>query len=142
MNIFYKIITNYIKDEKNKFILVIFISLILNLFQVNVISFINSKIVDSLEHKNFKNSHKYIYYLIYAIIIYIILFYVYNYFDSRLLINLKIYIKNQLLPYFSYCSFSSFSNSSFSLEPGFRGALITKPTSRSPRAREPMCGIP
>jgi ABC-type bacteriocin/lantibiotic exporter with double-glycine peptidase domain len=96
-NIFYKIIINYIKDEKTKFLFVLFISLILNLFQVNVISFINSKIVDSLEHKNFKNSHKYIYYLIYAIIIYIILFYVYNYFDSRLLINLKIYIKKQLM---------------------------------------------
>ena len=60
MNIFYKIITNYIKDEKYKFLFVLFISLILNLFQVNVISFINSKIVDSLEHKNFKNSYKYI----------------------------------------------------------------------------------
>ena len=78
MNIIYNLLVDFIKNNKFKTIGILLLSLILNIFQVNAISYITANIMTSMQEKETKTIFKFFNYFVGASIIFIIIFYIYK----------------------------------------------------------------
>ena len=65
----------YYKEKKFTIIFVIILSLLLNIFKINIISYIISNIIKSIENNNFNYVYEYYQYLVISFIFFITLWY-------------------------------------------------------------------
>ena len=86
MNIINILLKYYYKEKKFDIILVIILSLALNIFKINIISYIISNIIKSIQDNNFNYVHQYYQYLIICIIFFLILWFYFKKFSSKLLV--------------------------------------------------------
>jgi ABC-type multidrug transport system fused ATPase/permease subunit len=89
MNLINNILKNFFKEEKYTVILVIILSLLINIFKVNIISYTTSNIIKSLQNNNIKYAYEYYKYFIITGIIFILIFYYNKIVHSKLIVRVK-----------------------------------------------------
>ena len=107
LNILFKY---FYKEEKFNIILAVILSLLTNIFKVNIISYITSNIIKAIEKNNIKYAYDYYKYLIIAIIFFIILCYYLKEINNILLIKIRNWSRLFLLKNIYYNSNENLSN--------------------------------
>jgi ABC-type bacteriocin/lantibiotic exporter with double-glycine peptidase domain len=97
MNIIYHLILKFLNEEKFKTIFLIILSLIINFFKINVISYITANIIKYINIKDYALLNKYFYYFIIISVIYIILYIFYKHFQNKLTSNLRQWLRHELI---------------------------------------------
>ena len=97
MNILYYLLTYFLKEEKFKLIFIIIISFIINIFQINVLSYISANIINSIQSRNKSNVYIFYKYFVVISIIYIILYNLYKFLQNKLLTRLRQWIRKELI---------------------------------------------
>lgn len=97
MNIIEILTKKFFFKELFKTLLIIIISCVLSLLKINVISLITANIIKSIQSNNIKNVYNYYKYFIIVSIFYIILYIVYKSVQNKLLIKMRVWIKNELI---------------------------------------------
>jgi ABC-type bacteriocin/lantibiotic exporter with double-glycine peptidase domain len=113
MNIIYNLLIQFLKNHKLKTIGILFVSLIINVFQVNAISYITANIITSMQTKDFKSVFTYFNYFIISTIIFVIIFYLYKLLQNSLTIKLQLWMKNEMLNIIFNSNNENFSNVNF-----------------------------
>jgi len=113
MNIIYNLLIDFLKNNKLKSIGILALSLIINIFQVNAISYITANIMTAIQNKDFKSVYSYFNYFIVISIIFIIIFYAYKILQNNLTIKLALWIKNEMLNIIFNSNNENFSNVNF-----------------------------
>ena len=113
MNIIYNLLIEFLKNNKIKTIGILLLSLIINVFQVNAISYITANIMTAIQKKDFKSVFAYFNYFIISAVIFIIIFYIYKLIQNSLTIKLALWIKNELLNIIFNSNNENFSNVNF-----------------------------
>ena len=78
MNVIYTLLLQFIQQEKAKSIGILLLSLLINLFQINGISYITANIITFMQDKNYNLVNTYFNYFILASIAFIIIYYLYK----------------------------------------------------------------
>jgi ABC-type multidrug transport system fused ATPase/permease subunit len=76
-------------NEKMNTILIIFVSLIINILKINVISLISANIIQGIQHNKIEDSYKYFKYFIIISITYVIIYIYYKHLQNKLLTKLR-----------------------------------------------------
>lgn len=97
MNIIYHLILKFFNEEKFKTIFLIILSLIINFFKINVISYITANIIKYINTKDYVLLNQYFYYFIIISVIYIILYIFYKHFQNKLTSNLRQWLRHELI---------------------------------------------
>jgi ABC-type bacteriocin/lantibiotic exporter with double-glycine peptidase domain len=97
MNIIELLAKKYFYKELFRTILIIVISCVLSLLKINVISLLTANIIKSIQSNNIKNVFTNYKYFIVVSIIFVILYLTYKSIQNRLLIKLRLWIKNELI---------------------------------------------
>ena len=97
MNLINYLLNIFLKDEKNKFIFIILLSFVINIFQINILSYISANIINAIQKKNKTNVYIFLKYFIIISVIYIILYNIYKYFQNKLLTRLRQWIRTELV---------------------------------------------
>lgn len=113
MNIIYNLLIEFLKNNKIKTIGILLLSLIINVFQVNAISYITANIMTAIQNKDFKSAFTYFNYFLTSAVIFIIIFYIYKLIQNSLTIKLALWIKNELLNIIFNSNNENFSNVNF-----------------------------
>ena len=113
MNIIYNLLIQFIKNNKLKTVGLLLISLIINVFQVNAISYITANIMTAIQNKDFNKVFTYFNYFLTSAIIFVIIFYIYKLIQNSLTIKLALWIKNELLNIIFNSNNENFSNVNF-----------------------------
>jgi len=113
MNIIYNLLIDFLKNNKLKSIGILLLSLIINIFQINAISYITANIMTAMQNKDFKLVFSYFNYFIIVSIIFIIIFYIYKILQNNLTIKLALWIKNEMLNIIFHSNNENFSNINF-----------------------------
>ena len=111
INILFKF---FYKEEKFNIILAVILSLITNIFKINIISYITSNIIKAIEKNNIKYAYDYYKYLIIAIIFFIILCYYLKEINNKLLVKVRNWSRLFLLKNIYYNSNENLSNINYS----------------------------
>jgi ABC-type multidrug transport system fused ATPase/permease subunit len=94
----------FYREEKFNIILLIILNLILNIFKINIISYIISNIIKSIENNNFQYVQQYYQYLVISFIFFIIIWYYFKKINNQLLIKIRNWGKLFLLKNIYYNS--------------------------------------
>ena len=113
MNIIYNLLIQFLKNHKLKTIGILVLSLIINVFQVNAISYITANIMTAIQNKDFNKVFTYFNYFLTSAVIFIIIFYIYKLIQNSLTIKLALWIKNELLNIIFNSNNENFSNVNF-----------------------------
>jgi ABC-type bacteriocin/lantibiotic exporter with double-glycine peptidase domain len=113
MNIIYNLLIQFLKNHKLKTIGILVLSLIINVFQVNAISYITANIMTAIQTKDFKSVFTYFNYFIISTIIFVIIFYLYKLLQNSLTIKLQLWMKNEMLNIIFHSNNENFSNVNF-----------------------------
>ena len=113
MNIIYKLILKFIKKEKFYIAILFSLTLLQTLFQINGISFITANIITFMQKKEYESVNKYFIYFTLACFILIFIFYIYKYFQNKLVIELMNWIKVELMKIIFETNNENFSNINF-----------------------------
>jgi ABC-type bacteriocin/lantibiotic exporter with double-glycine peptidase domain len=113
MNIIYNLLIQFLKNHKLKTIGILVLSLIINVFQVNAISYITANIMTAIQNKDFKSVFTYFNYFIISTIIFVIIFYLYKLLQNSLTIKLQLWMKNEMLNIIFNSNNENFSNVNF-----------------------------
>jgi len=97
MNIIYHLFYEFFKKEKYSTILLLLISIFINIFQINVISYVTANIINSVENKKYPNSILFFKYFILVFFIYSVLYFFYKRTQNSLIVTLRQWIKKELL---------------------------------------------
>ena len=97
MNILYYLFLSFLKDEKFRIIFIILISFIINIFQINILSYISANIINCIQNKNENNVYIFYKYFIIISVIYIILYNIYKFLQNKLLTKLRQWIRKELI---------------------------------------------
>ena len=97
MNIIYYLLTRFFSKHKKHVFIILILSLINSIIQVNVLSFITAKIIQSLQGGIFSNAIYFFKIFIFISILYIIITYLYKNVQMRLIAKLRHWIKEELL---------------------------------------------
>ena len=89
MNLTNTIIKNFYKEEKFSIICIIILSIIINFFKINILSYISSNIIKSIENNNKKYAFQYYNYFFIGCIIFIILFYIFKYLQFKISFKIR-----------------------------------------------------
>ena len=103
----------FYKEKKFTIIFVIILSLLLNIFKINIISYIISNIIKSIENNNFNYVYEYYQYLVISFIFFITLWYYFKNFSGKLLIKVKNWSKLFLLKNIYYNNNENLSKNNF-----------------------------
>ena len=99
MDITHKLFIDFIKKEKFISLFILILSLVINYFKINVISYINAEIISSINNKNLTLTYTYFYYFIIVSIVYILLNNLYKLLQYNLSTRLKQWIRYKLVKY-------------------------------------------
>ena len=113
MNIIYNLLVEFLKNNKLKTISILILSLIINVFQVNSISYITANIMTAIQKKDFSSVFSYFNYFIGASIMFIVIFYIYKLIQNSLTIKLQLWMKNEMLNIILNANNENFSNVNF-----------------------------
>jgi ABC-type bacteriocin/lantibiotic exporter with double-glycine peptidase domain len=97
MNIIYHLFYEFFKKEKYSTILLLIISTFINIFQINIISYVTANIINSIENKKYPNSILFFKYFILVFFIYSVLYFFYKRTQNNLIVTLRQWIKKELL---------------------------------------------
>jgi len=97
MNIIEVLTRRFFFTELFRTLLIIVISCILSVLKINVISLLTANIIKSIQSNNIKNVYNYYKYFVIVSIIYIVLYIIYKSVQNKLLIKLKLWIRNELI---------------------------------------------
>ena len=114
MNIVYFLLKQFFQEEQLNTLLMVLASFVINLFQTNGISFITATIIDSIQKKQYDNVHQFFKYFIYVSIVFVFLFYLYKYFQNKLLTKLRQWMRHQLVKMLLLVNNENFSEINFS----------------------------
>ena len=89
MNLISVLLKYFYKEQKNNIIIIIILSLLTNIFKINIISYIISNIIKSIENNNIKYAYNYYQYLIISFIFFIVLWYILLKYNNSVLIITK-----------------------------------------------------
>uniref|UniRef100_A0A6C0HBC0 ABC transporter domain-containing protein n=1 Tax=viral metagenome TaxID=1070528 RepID=A0A6C0HBC0_9ZZZZ len=113
MNIIYNLLVTFLKNNSLKSIGILLLSLIINVFQVNSISYITANIMTAIQKKDFNSVFSYFNYFIGSAVIFIIIFYIYKLIQNSLTIKLQLWMKNEMLNIILNANNENFSNVNF-----------------------------
>jgi len=113
MNIIEYLIKKFFLKELFRILFVIIISCVLSLLKINVISILTANIIKSIQSNNLKNVYTNYKYFIFVSIIFVILYITYKYIQNRLLIKMKLWIKNELIENIMRHNNENLSNENF-----------------------------
>ena len=97
MTLLNHLLKKYFSKEKFSIIFIIVISCILSLLKINVIALITANIIKSIQTSDIKTVFDYYKYFIIASIIYITLYIIYKYKQNNILIQLRLWIKKEIV---------------------------------------------
>ena len=113
MKLVYELIETFFKNKKNITLFIIILSIIISLFKINVISYITANIIQSLKNKNENDSYTYLYYFLIVSALYILLFSLYKFLRSKILLDLKHWFRNEIIKKLLILNNNNFSESNF-----------------------------
>lgn len=113
MNLIYFFINEFIKDKKSKIFFIIFVSLLINFFKINVISFISANIIESIQKNNFDHTMKIFYYFIGIFITYILLLSLYKRLQVKILSVLRYWMREEFIKYLLILNNNNYSEINF-----------------------------
>lgn len=97
MSLLKHLLKKYFSKEKFSIIFIIVISCVLSLLKINVIALITANIIKSIQTSDIKNVFDYYKYFIIASIVYVILYIIYKYKQNNILIQLRLWIKKEIV---------------------------------------------
>lgn len=97
MNIIYHLFYEFFKKEKYSTLLLLIISIFINTFQINIISYVTANIINSVENKKYPNTILFFKYFILIFFIYSVLYFFYKRTQNSLIVKLRQWIKKELL---------------------------------------------
>ena len=97
MSLLKHLLQKYFSKEKFSIIFIIIISCLLSLLKINVIALITANIIKSIQTTDIKNVFNYYKYFIIASIIYVILYIIYKFKQNNILIQLRLWIKKEIV---------------------------------------------
>lgn len=97
MSLLKHLLKKYFSKEKYSIIFIIVISCVLSLLKINVIALITANIIKSIQTTDIKNVFSYYKYFIIASIVYVILYIIYKYKQNNILIQLRLWIKKEIV---------------------------------------------
>jgi len=113
MNILYTLILKFFSEEKLRTFFIIFISCILNILKINVISYITANIIKSIQNKNINFTYKYYKYFIIVSVIFIFLFNYYKILQTHLLSKLRQWVRYHIIKILLLTNNEEYSNLNF-----------------------------
>ena len=99
MNIIEHLFKKYLYEEQTNTAIVLIMSFVINILKTNGISFITAKIIESLNSNAERNANKYLMQFIGISVVFIIIFYVYKYFQNLLFTKMAPWLRNELLKF-------------------------------------------
>jgi ABC-type bacteriocin/lantibiotic exporter with double-glycine peptidase domain len=97
MEIIKYLLNKFYNEEKKNIILILLIALLINIFQINILSYLTAQIINNVKDNNKNNIFKYYKLFLIILIVYIIIFYIYKNIQYKVLTNLRPWIKFNLL---------------------------------------------
>jgi ABC-type bacteriocin/lantibiotic exporter with double-glycine peptidase domain len=97
MEIITYLLNNFYNEEKKYILIVIFLALLINIFQINILSYLTAKIINGVRDNDKNNIFKYYYLFLIVLVIYIIIFYFYKNIQYKVITKLRPWIKHNLL---------------------------------------------
>jgi ABC-type multidrug transport system fused ATPase/permease subunit len=113
MNIIFYLLHKFFYEEKYKSILILIISFIINIFQINIISYITANIINSIQKNNLNLVYQYYKYFIVISVIYVFLYNFYKLLQNNLLTKLRQWIRSELIKIVLVINNENFSNINF-----------------------------
>ena len=113
MNVIYYLLQQFLNEEKIKSIGILLLSVLLNVFQINGISYITANIITSIQKNNKNNVDTYFKYFIVASIVFIILYYFYKILQNQLIVKLSQWLKRELIKIIFKTNNENFSGINF-----------------------------
>lgn len=113
MNILYTLILKFFSEEKFRTFFIIFISCILNILKINVISYITANIIKSIQNKNINFTYQYYKYFIIVSVIFIFLFNYYKILQTHLLSKLRQWVRYHIIKILLLTNNEEYSNLNF-----------------------------
>jgi ABC-type bacteriocin/lantibiotic exporter with double-glycine peptidase domain len=113
MKLVYELIKKFFKDKKGITLIIIILSITISLFKINVISYVTANIIQSLKSKNENDSYTYLYYFIIVSALYTLLFSLYKFLKSKILVDLRHWFRNEIIKKLLILNNNNFSESNF-----------------------------
>jgi ABC-type bacteriocin/lantibiotic exporter with double-glycine peptidase domain len=113
MKLIYKLLIKFLKEEKINTILIVLISCLISFFKINVISYISSNIIKSIQENELDKVYKFYKYFIIITVIYLILYYFYKVIQNELLSKLKHWLRFDLMKLLMLSNNENLSNINF-----------------------------
>jgi len=113
MKLVYELIKTFFEDKKGITLFIIILSITISLFKINVISYITANIIQSLKNKNENDSYTYLYYFLIVSALYILLFSLYKFLRSKILVDLRHWFRNEIIKKLLILNNNNFSKSNF-----------------------------
>uniref|UniRef100_A0A6C0KHR7 ABC transporter domain-containing protein n=1 Tax=viral metagenome TaxID=1070528 RepID=A0A6C0KHR7_9ZZZZ len=114
MNIVSFLLKQFFQEEQLNTFFMVLASFVINLFQTNGISFITATIIDSIQKKQYDNVHQFFKYFIVVSMLFVFLFYLYKFFQNKLLTKLRQWMRHQLVKMLLLVNNENFSEINFS----------------------------
>ena len=113
MKLVYELIRTFFKDKKGITLLIIILSITISLLKINVISYVTANIIQSIKNKNENDSYTYLYYFIIISSVYTLLFSLYKFLKSKILVDLRHWFRNEIIKKLLIINNNNFSESNF-----------------------------
>jgi ABC-type bacteriocin/lantibiotic exporter with double-glycine peptidase domain len=97
MEIIKYLLNKFYNEEKTNILLILLIALLINIFQINILSYLTAQIINNVKDNNKNNIFKYYKLFLIILIVYIIIFYIYKNIQYKVVTNLRPWIKFNLL---------------------------------------------
>jgi ABC-type multidrug transport system fused ATPase/permease subunit len=113
MNILHHLFNDFFKKEKISTILLLVISILINIFQINIISYVTANIINSIENKQYPDTILFFKYFIFIFAIYAVLYFFYKRIQNNLIITMRQWIKKELLNSVLIVNYETMSENNF-----------------------------
>ena len=113
MKLVYELIKKFFEDKKVTTFIIIILSLIISLLKINIISYITANIIQSINRKDKNKSYTYLYYFIIISAVYTLLFSLYKFLKSKILIDIKHWFRNEMIKNLLIINNKNFSEINF-----------------------------
>jgi len=97
MEIIKYLLSKFYNEEKTNILLILLIALFINIFQINILSYLTAQIINNIKENNKNNIFKYYKLFLVILIFYIVIFYIYKNIQYKVITKLRPWIKHNLL---------------------------------------------
>jgi ABC-type bacteriocin/lantibiotic exporter with double-glycine peptidase domain len=91
------LLSKFYNEEKTNILLILLIALFINIFQINILSYLTAQIINNVKENNKNNIFKYYKLFLVILIVYIVIFYIYKNIQYKVITKLRPWIKHNLL---------------------------------------------